>query len=211
MWLASPTTVEFEYAGPPKSRRILPICIIICSLPYWPSSTAAWAADTEAATYLTRRRQTGSWQREMATTPAAATTIASRLFYPFRALGAVTDGLPFVLNRRGDECFLAVSIDRAFQVLPQTDCCTAVSDGRRERDGKQCGVRELIPLTTQPTIDRPDNSQLVRLGASPLDHTAVTACGCSIIPVETTAGQQPECLRLSIGLHPKQQHQAPEP
>lgn len=51
-------------------------------------------------------------------TPAAATTTASRLYYPFRALGAVTDGLPFVLNRRGDECFLAVSIDRAFQVHP---------------------------------------------------------------------------------------------
>ncbi|CBJ32264.1 similar to WD repeat domain 36 [Ectocarpus siliculosus] len=52
----------------------------------------------------------------MSSKPAAATTTASRLFYPFRALGAVTDGLPFVLNRRGDECFLAVSIDRAFQI-----------------------------------------------------------------------------------------------
>lgn len=52
----------------------------------------------------------------MAPTPEAATTTASRLYYPFRALGAVTDGSPFVLNRRGDECFLAVSIDRAFQV-----------------------------------------------------------------------------------------------
>lgn len=29
----------------------------------------------------------------------------------------MTDGLPFVLNRRGDECFLTVSIDRAFQVV----------------------------------------------------------------------------------------------
>ncbi|CAM9336689.1 unnamed protein product, partial [Ectocarpus fasciculatus] len=55
-------------------------------------------------------------QGGMASKPAAATTTASRLFYPFRALGAVTDGLPFVLNRRGDECFLAVSIDRAFQI-----------------------------------------------------------------------------------------------
>ena len=45
----------------------------------------------------------------------AATTTSSRLYYPFRALGAVTGGLPFVLNRRGDECFLTVSIDRAFQ------------------------------------------------------------------------------------------------
>eukprot|EP00752_Nemacystus_decipiens_P004264 g3895.t1 len=52
----------------------------------------------------------------MASTPEAATTTASRLYYPFRALGAVTDGSPFVLNRRGDECFLAVSIDRAFQI-----------------------------------------------------------------------------------------------
>lgn len=57
----------------------------------------------------------------MASTPAAATTTSSRLYYPFRALGAVTDGLPFVLNRRGDECFLALSIDRAFQVRPPCD------------------------------------------------------------------------------------------
>lgn len=53
--------------------------------------------------------------------PVASTTTASRLFYPFRALGAVTDGLPFVLNRRGDECFLTVSIDRAFQVQEAKD------------------------------------------------------------------------------------------
>lgn len=52
----------------------------------------------------------------MAPTPEAATTTASRLYYPFRALGAVTDGSPFVLSRRGDACFLAVSTDRAFQV-----------------------------------------------------------------------------------------------
>ncbi|CAM9462758.1 unnamed protein product, partial [Choristocarpus tenellus] len=48
--------------------------------------------------------------------PAMATTTSSRLYYPFRALGVVTDALPFVLNRLGDECFLTVSIDRAFQV-----------------------------------------------------------------------------------------------
>lgn len=51
-----------------------------------------------------------------AVTPEAATTTSSRLYYPFRALGVVNDGLPFVLSRRGDDCFLAVSIDRAFQV-----------------------------------------------------------------------------------------------
>ncbi|CAB1106805.1 unnamed protein product [Ectocarpus sp. CCAP 1310/34] len=56
----------------------------------------------------------------MASKPAAATTKASRLFYPFRALGAVTDGLPFVLNRRGDECFLAVSIDELFRSIDAT-------------------------------------------------------------------------------------------
>lgn len=49
--------------------------------------------------------------------PLAATTTASKLYYPFRALGVVTDGLPFVLSRRGDDCFLAVSVDRAYQVL----------------------------------------------------------------------------------------------
>lgn len=54
-------------------------------------------------------------------TPLAATTTASRLYYPFRALGVVTDGLPFVLSRRGDDCFLAVSVDRAFQVRQLTD------------------------------------------------------------------------------------------
>lgn len=42
---------------------------------------------------------------------------ASKLYYPYRLLGLVTDGVPFVVNRLGDECFLTVSIGKAFQIF----------------------------------------------------------------------------------------------
>ena len=41
------------------------------------------------------------------------------LFYPFRALGYVTERAPFAVNRRGTETFVTVSAGRAFQIY---DC-----------------------------------------------------------------------------------------
>lgn len=64
--------------------------------------------------------------------PEATMTTSSHLYYPFRVLGRVTDGLPFVLSRRGDECFLAVSIDRAFQVKSYAGSMKVLSVGHRK-------------------------------------------------------------------------------
>ena len=41
----------------------------------------------------------------------------SRLFQPYRALGLITDDIPFSLSQMGTECFAVVSIGRAFQIF----------------------------------------------------------------------------------------------
>jgi hypothetical protein len=38
------------------------------------------------------------------------------LFYPFRALGYITEGAPFAVQRRGTESFVTVSAGKAFQI-----------------------------------------------------------------------------------------------
>ena len=38
------------------------------------------------------------------------------LFYPFRALGYITERAPFAVNRRGTETFVTVSAGRVFQI-----------------------------------------------------------------------------------------------
>ena len=48
--------------------------------------------------------------------PLFAVEMATALYYPFKAVGYVTDGNPFFLNRLGDETFLTVSIGKSFQV-----------------------------------------------------------------------------------------------
>lgn len=40
----------------------------------------------------------------------------SKLFVPYRAVGLVTDGAPFHVNRLGDRAFITTSIGDAFQV-----------------------------------------------------------------------------------------------
>ena len=40
------------------------------------------------------------------------------LFKPFRALGYITDDVPFVVERRGKETYVTVSVGRAWQVRP---------------------------------------------------------------------------------------------
>lgn len=42
--------------------------------------------------------------------------MTTALYYPYKAVGYVTDGNPFFINRLGDETFLAVSIGKSFQV-----------------------------------------------------------------------------------------------
>eukprot|EP00983_Pelagomonas_calceolata_P057786 1145219-Pelagomonas_calceolata.AAC.3 len=48
------------------------------------------------------------------------------LFKPFRALGYITDSVPFAVQRRGKETFVTVSVGRTFQVgvygCPATPC-----------------------------------------------------------------------------------------
>lgn len=39
------------------------------------------------------------------------------LYTPYRAVGYVTDGVPFVVNQLGDELFLLVSIGKAIQIF----------------------------------------------------------------------------------------------
>ena len=38
------------------------------------------------------------------------------LFLPFRALGYITDEVPFAVQRRGKETFVTVSVGKAWQV-----------------------------------------------------------------------------------------------
>lgn len=46
--------------------------------------------------------------------PSAAR--GSKLFVPYRAVGLITDGAPFHINRLGDRAFITTSIGDAFQV-----------------------------------------------------------------------------------------------
>lgn len=45
-----------------------------------------------------------------------ATMPVAPLFKPFRALGYITDNVPFAVNRRGKETFVTVSVGKAWQV-----------------------------------------------------------------------------------------------
>lgn len=38
------------------------------------------------------------------------------LFVPFRALGYITDDVPFAVQRRGKEIFITVSVGKSWQV-----------------------------------------------------------------------------------------------
>jgi hypothetical protein len=39
------------------------------------------------------------------------------IFEPFRALGYITDNVPFVVQRRGIETFVTVSVGKSFQIF----------------------------------------------------------------------------------------------
>ena len=44
----------------------------------------------------------------------------SALFQPFRALGYITEKVPFAVQRRGKETFVTVGVGKAWQVLLQS-------------------------------------------------------------------------------------------
>lgn len=48
---------------------------------------------------------------------------ASPLFKPFRALGYITDNVPFAVNRRVKETYVLVSVGKAWQVRHSTCAC----------------------------------------------------------------------------------------
>lgn len=49
--------------------------------------------------------------------PSQETSMEKPLYAPYKAVGYVTDGVPFVVNQLGDELFLLVSIGRAIQIF----------------------------------------------------------------------------------------------
>jgi hypothetical protein len=40
----------------------------------------------------------------------------SQVFYPFRAIGLYCDSIPFAIEKRGTETFVAASIEKTFQI-----------------------------------------------------------------------------------------------
>jgi U3 small nucleolar RNA-associated protein 21 len=63
----------------------------------------------------------------MAHSGGSATTGGGPLFKPFRALGYITEDVPFVVQRRGKETYMTVSVGRTWQVRqPACSTCTAV-------------------------------------------------------------------------------------
>ena len=51
------------------------------------------------------------------------------LFRPFRALGYITDDVPFAVQRRGKETFATVSVGKAWQVKIQGVVVDIVASG----------------------------------------------------------------------------------
>ena len=49
----------------------------------------------------------------------------SALFQPFRALGYITENVPFAVQRRGKETFVTVGVGKAWQVLLQSTSSTS--------------------------------------------------------------------------------------
>ena len=50
--------------------------------------------------------------------PSAPTTQrSSKLFCPYRAIGSISDGAPFAINRLGDVTFITTTVGNSFQVF----------------------------------------------------------------------------------------------
>jgi U3 small nucleolar RNA-associated protein 21 len=57
--------------------------------------------------------------KKLKSQPSASPVNSSKIFQPYRALGHITDDIPFSLQTRGTEHFLTVSIGKSFQIY---DC-----------------------------------------------------------------------------------------
>lgn len=49
--------------------------------------------------------------------------VSMALFQPFRALGLITDAVPFAVQRRGTQTFVTVSVGKAWQVRDRLAAC----------------------------------------------------------------------------------------
>lgn len=57
---------------------------------------------------------------------AAVVIMSGPLFKPFRALGYITEDVPFAVQRRGKETYTAVSVGRTWQVSRVVQASLAV-------------------------------------------------------------------------------------
>ncbi len=67
------------------------------------------------------------------------------LFAPFRALGYITDGVPFAVQRRGKEAWVTVSVGKCWQVW-MTSLLPARCDQRGCMHVPLCCLHAVIPL-----------------------------------------------------------------
>lgn len=69
--------------------------------------------------------------------------MAAPLFLPFRALGYITDSVPFAVQRRGKETFVTVSVGKSWQVWSEIACHLSLFLFTVERN-KQLGDQPLL-------------------------------------------------------------------
>ena len=86
----------------------------------------------------------------------------SRLFQPYRALGLITDDLPFALTQLGSETFAVVSIGRAFQIFKCDKLgLSVVSPLLTRRISALCAERDRTFTASGADITRWDRSKPV--------------------------------------------------
>lgn len=78
----------------------------------------------------------------------------SRLFTPYRAIGCITDGAPFGINRLGDVTFITTTVGKAFQVLEADKLRVAIVAPPLLEGGKVVGVQSLKSRTFVATERR---------------------------------------------------------
>jgi hypothetical protein len=66
----------------------------------------------------------------------AAATEPGPLFRPFRALGYITDDVPFAVQRRGKEAFVTFSVGRTWQARRTARPARAAPRRRRSAAGR---------------------------------------------------------------------------
>ena len=119
----------------PTCRRRLSLCLFSLSLPSWKGLSPrvrflnlsslthmAAAAGTHVPPSGQKRRKEkqkkadDSAHAQMTDATTRSKPSSSALFVPFRALGLISDGVAFALQRRGKETFLVTSVGTSWQV-----------------------------------------------------------------------------------------------